>query len=370
MENSLEAIRNTAEFLLDVDLAWKESETQEDTFTADHVVYDARMEYKGNSFSFQYQCNPQFTEPEKLEMILCVLQDAGFSLAYDNYPDFAEAFCDYNRKSYNAWLKCCAAKEFFVDQCGFDHQKVSDLSYNIEDSEDEVREAMETLQMKRDFDHPSLPEGYHYIEDLKRNVPLSDIDQCAVENISTYGDMEDLINEAADGAVDVYTNDLLQWYMVPANRGYVSQAIADGLCEGVQDIDQLIMAGQREAYIEEMHDHIEDIVHACLYDELLGQGYVVISEELDRAIENIAEDFTIAKDNSLAEPWDDVECVIEEIGEEQDSVEPALTIEEVRQKFGPTCSPSIKEQGEASRQASHELSINNTHERNALEASR
>lgn len=363
-------IKETAEFLLDTDLTWKESETQRDTFTANHVVYDARMDYRGNVFYFQFQCNPQYNEPEKLEMILSVLRDADFGLVYNDYPDFAEDLADYNRKSYEAWLKCCATRDYFVDQCGFDHKKVSDLSYTIESYEDEVREAMETLQMKRDFDHPALPEGYHYIEDLKKNVPLSDVDQCAVDSISTYGDMEDLLREAADGAVDVYTFDLLEWYGIPANRGYVSQAIDDGLCGDTQDIDKLIQSGQYQAYLEEMNDHIEDIVQVCLYNELIEEGYVVISDELNSGIENIAGDFTIDKDNSLAEPWDDVECAIEEISEEGGSCKPALTIEEIRKEFAPSCVSSVKERGEASRQASKELSSIDDHVHDAPEASR
>ena len=353
-----EDIIKAAEFYLNTKVTWEESAEQKDKFTSDHVIYDVWVTHAGYAFKANYQCNPQFVEPEKYDILQSIIRDAAIATdyGYGGFPDFVEDLgtSDSIHKAFSAYQKMQEARDFFGN-CDINNKTIRALDRVFDENERAILEAAETLEMKRELEHPTLPEGYHYIEDLKKRIPLSDVDQCAVDFISLDTDMDDLISEAADSAIDVYTANLLEWYMVPVNQGYVQQVIDDGLCEGVQDIDKLIQAGQYVAYREEINDHIENIVQVALYNELKDEGYAVISDELNCGVENIAQEFAIEKDNSLATAWDDVTIAIEEILEETDSLQPAMTIEEIRSSFGPSYASSVKDLGEASKQASQEL---------------
>lgn len=353
-----EDIIRAAEFYLNTKVTWEESAEQKDKFTSDHVIYDVWVTHAGYAFKANYQCNPQFVEPEKYDILQSIIRDAAIATDYGSggFPDFVEDFGtpDSIHKAFTAFQKMQEARDFFSN-CEIDNNTIRTLDRVFDEKQENILEVVETLEMKRELEHPTLPEGYHYIEDLKKSIYLSDVEQCAVDSISLDGDMDDLISEAADSAVDVYTANLLEWYKVPVNQGYVQQAIDDGLCEGVQDIDKLIQAGQSLAYSEEISDHIKEIVQVCLYNELIDEGYTAISDELNSEVKSIARDFTIEANNSLAMAWDEVMCAIDEISEGSDSRPPKLTIEEVRSSFGPSYTSSVKDLGEASKQASQEL---------------
>lgn len=118
-----------------------------------------------------------------------------------------------------------------------DAQGVADLlsqfDFNIisEGPGDEVKEEVERVQAERkakhEFEHPPVPEGFTSIEDLQASLNLGEYG----DRITDYtGNIGDAFSEIADGAVDLYTHDLLKW--LPDNYEWLEEADFQGLLEG------------------------------------------------------------------------------------------------------------------------------------------
>jgi hypothetical protein len=74
------------------------------------------------------------------------------------------------------------------------------------------------------------------------------------------------VDEAIDGAIDIYYYDLRKWAV--DNYDYIDEAIAEGLCEGA-DFHNQIQMGQYVYYSEQMAEFLEEV--AALVAEFEGE---------------------------------------------------------------------------------------------------
>lgn len=356
-----ETIIKAAEFYCDADVTWHTTDDKTDLFSPNHVKYKGYVNLNGHFQAFTYQCNPKYIQPSKADILQSLLSDAEIVGSCRDIDDFANDYCDISdmtiKKILNLWNKVKETNQFF-HEAGLDEEEIYNFAQMFDICRDELLEAAEAVHMKREFDHPTLLEGYHYIEDLKKDIYLTDVDQSVVDTMDLYGDLDDIINEGAESAVDVYTNDLLDWYAVPENRYWVQSVIDEGLCGNTQDIMKLIRKGQEESHKDEARDGIEDIIHVSLLNQLQDEGYAVISDELRDEIQEIVDDFDISEHNNLNSVWVKVENAIEGMEEimNESNVIPAATIETVRKDLAALQRPeTLKASSEASKVASEHL---------------
>ena len=73
MENKKEKLEK---LLNEISVLWIKSNSKKDLFTPYHTKFNCNMEYNGICHDFTYQCNLQYTKPNKNDLIACVLSDA------------------------------------------------------------------------------------------------------------------------------------------------------------------------------------------------------------------------------------------------------------------------------------------------------
>lgn len=100
------------------------SENQDELFSCKHRRYDCKIEYNGHRYSFEYQCNPNYKEPNLEDCLDSLLCDKS---AYDDTNgilDFCAEFGYLNedsipkgKKAYNACKKTSKAlNRLFTDE--------------------------------------------------------------------------------------------------------------------------------------------------------------------------------------------------------------------------------------------------------------
>jgi len=97
-------------------------------------------------------------------------------------------------------------------------------------------------------------------EQIKDLIEYKELD------ITDYADEHDLydeldydgsVHELVDGMIDIYYHDIRKWAV--DNWEYVEDAMAEGLCEGVNDYHKLIQVGQYVYYREQANEAIEEV---------------------------------------------------------------------------------------------------------------
>ncbi len=73
-------------------------------------------------------------------------------------------------------------------------------------------------------------------------------------------DYDGSLHSLIDSNIDIYNYDLRKWSV--DNYDYVSQAIEEGLTEGVTDFHKLIQSGQYCYYSEVANEALEEIANA------------------------------------------------------------------------------------------------------------
>lgn len=73
MENKKEKLEK---ILNGINILWVKSNSKKDLFTPDHTKFNCNMEYNGICYDFTYQCNLEYTKPNKNDLIACVISDA------------------------------------------------------------------------------------------------------------------------------------------------------------------------------------------------------------------------------------------------------------------------------------------------------
>ena len=97
------------------------AEKQNELFTSHHRKYACKIVYNKKQYSFNYQCNPNYTTPNVKDCIVCLLSD---TFDYDNAKDifdFADEFGYVVNKETERIFKACkktsnAIHRLFTDE--------------------------------------------------------------------------------------------------------------------------------------------------------------------------------------------------------------------------------------------------------------
>ena len=136
---------------------------------------------------------------------------------------------------------------------------------------------------------------------------MSDI---ACDFCGDYGDIAqdsyicDAITEYADGQVDIYTADLLEW--AKDNYEYVEQAIDEfGVSKGRADFVRTIATGQFLKNEEELNQDIEEVVQLLTINHLLENEIEIEEEALEELLEDMK--YAIDSDSYFSDILDKIE---------------------------------------------------------------
>jgi len=143
-----------------------------------------------------------------------------------------------------------------------------------------------------------------------------DVNACE-EMEDRTGYIGDAIAEVADGNVSIYNSDL--WNNAPNIEEYIADAINEGLVDlNNFDLMRLFQAGEYEYYIQLLYDNLETIVYNVAVN-YLNENYpnVEVNEkDLEDALTDIDNN-----NNTFDDITDAVDCLIEEIEEEEEGKE-------------------------------------------------
>ena len=91
-----------------IKFSYKVADEQTNLFSAGHTKFKCKIKVDGLQYSFDYQCNTSFAEPNIVDCLRCVLMDA---FAYDDMKDYDEYYNEYggDYKSYKACKKTSKA---------------------------------------------------------------------------------------------------------------------------------------------------------------------------------------------------------------------------------------------------------------------
>lgn len=282
---NFEDTQKAAKFLASLDFTI--FDTSQGDFTPEHVMYHCTLSYGGESFNTTYQSNPTVHgEPTVADVVVALASDATTAADYD-IDDFADEFGFAKpSEAIRAYEGCQKSLEWLRDDLGLSTSDISALNQTLEESADEVREAMEAIvserQAEHERSHPKTPEGFVTIESLQDDLDLGDYgDQC-----SDYGEdyITDRFHDVADENIDIYNYDLLQW--LPDHYEWLEEADAQGLLEGTNgDIFKMVRAAQYMCFTQDMYDHQEDIVRYVTLESLKDSGVYAVSQELADALD-------------------------------------------------------------------------------------
>ena len=73
-----------------IKFSYKVAEKQEGLFTPNHILYKCKIKYMGLSYTFKYQCNASYCEPNLNDCLDSLLLDAS---AYEESRDIID-FCN------------------------------------------------------------------------------------------------------------------------------------------------------------------------------------------------------------------------------------------------------------------------------------
>lgn len=59
-------------------------------FTREHTIFNCKISHNRKSYSFEYQCNPNYSEPKLDEVLECLITDMGCYECSRDIVDFAE----------------------------------------------------------------------------------------------------------------------------------------------------------------------------------------------------------------------------------------------------------------------------------------
>lgn len=71
-----------------VRFSYEISENQNDLFTRNHTRYKCVIKYGKKQYTFDYQCNPSYIKPNKLDCLECLISDASAIECTRDIDDF------------------------------------------------------------------------------------------------------------------------------------------------------------------------------------------------------------------------------------------------------------------------------------------
>ena len=75
-----------------VRFSYEISDNQNDLFTRNHTRYKCVIRYEGKRYTFEYQCNPSYTKPNKENCLECLLSDASAIECTFDIDDFLKEY--------------------------------------------------------------------------------------------------------------------------------------------------------------------------------------------------------------------------------------------------------------------------------------
>ena len=270
-------------------------------FSPNHVKYTCQLTPRyGDPFTTDYQSNPSVHgEPTVTQVMSSLLSDSRIPDAYHDVDDFADDM-GYRKPSeaIRAWEGCRKAQDWVRDTLNLSNGEANQLSDTLDEYETEVQAQVEQLQEEQArqdaYEHPPVDQmlygGQKFItikEAIDNLLDLGDYGEDAVDYVNGASYIDDALQEAADGMVDIYYHDLLHW--LPDNYEWLEEADAQGLLEGCKgDLMKMTQAAQYECYSQNLYDHKADILAAVTLAHLKDQGVYAISEDMaDTLIEGI-----------------------------------------------------------------------------------
>lgn len=123
----------------------------------------------------------------------------------------------------------------------------------------------------------------------KKKLNIGEYGDCLVDYTSDY--ISDAFSYIADGHIDIYYNDLLDWVKQGSNEEYVEQAVQEGYIDTSHfRFFDAIMSGQYIQILEELNENEEDIkINYALNYLINNKGLSEMEEnQYNELIENIS----------------------------------------------------------------------------------
>ena len=269
-------------------------------FSPNHVKYTCQLTPRyGDPFTTDYQSNPSVHgEPTVTQVVSSLLSDSRIRDAYRDVDDFADDM-GYRKPSeaIRAWEGCRKAQDWVRDTLNLSNGEANQLSDTLDEYETEVQAQVEQLQEEQArqdaYEHPPVDQmlygGQKFItiNDAIKNLDLGDYGEDAMDYVNGASYIDDALQEAADGMVDIYNYNLLHW--LPDNYEWLEDADAPGLGDGCNgDHMKTTQAAQHACHSQKADDHKADILAAVTLAHLKDQGVYAISEDMaDTLIEGI-----------------------------------------------------------------------------------
>lgn len=274
-------------------------------FSTQHRKYTCEFSKPGiESFTTTYQSNPDVHgQPTATDVFAALASDA---LAVDgrHIDDFADEMgFEKPSQAIRAYESCRKTLDWLKNDMQLMTSEISDIAETLDNELDEVKEEVERVQAERkakhEFEHPPVPEGFTSIEDLQASLNLGEYG----DRITDYtGNIGDAFSEIADGAVDLYTHDMLKW--LPDNYEWLEEADFQGLLEGCKgDLIKMTQMAQYECFTQDMYSHQEDIAKYAALEGLAAEGVYALADEVyDDVFDGITSDFEAIKESGYDFP--------------------------------------------------------------------
>lgn len=270
--------------------------TQTGTFSPDHTRYQLKLaRYGRNVFYTSFEHNPMvYGNPDIPEVFGALLSDASMAEDCSAY-EFLDEYADGMKPSsaLRAYESCKKTLDWMRDELYLSRSEIAEMGEMLDSDLDEVREMLDKSvserEMRRAQEHPKAPEGFIAVEELQKNLDLGDYG----DQVDYFdGDLDYILDECADGAVDIYESDLIKW--LPGNEGWLEDAEANGHLEGTHgDIYKMIQAAQYEAISADLSEHRESICTYGTLDVLKDEGLYAMDSRLADDILNGDVDFDV-----------------------------------------------------------------------------
>lgn len=256
--------------------------TSQGEFSPEHVKYHCTLQSGYHTFNTAYESNPSVHgTPTVADVFSALVSDALTAQDY-TLDEFAGEF-DFEKPSQliRAYEGCKKSLDWLRDDLYISSTDLGTLSGTLEEHLKTIKADVETTrQAQAEQDalvNPPVPDGFVTLAEMEADLDLGEYgDQCP-EYATEY--ISDTFSEVADSNVDIYNAALLQW--LPDNYEWLEEAEAQGLLEGTKgDIFKMIRAAQYECFLQDMHDHKEDICKYAALEELKDAGVYAISTDL------------------------------------------------------------------------------------------
>lgn len=250
-------------------------------FSTQHRKYTCEFSKPGiESFTTTYQSNPDVHgQPTATDVFAALASDA---LAVDgrHIDDFADEMgFEKPSQAIRAYESCRKTLDWLKNDMQLMTSEISDIAETLDNELGEVKEEVERVHAERkakhEFEHPPVPEGFTSIEDLQASLDLGEYGDRITNHTGNIGDA---FSEIADGAVDLYTHDLLKW--LPDNYEWLEEADFQGLLEGCKgDLIKMTQMAQYECFTQDMYSHQEDIAKYAALEGLAAEGVYALADE-------------------------------------------------------------------------------------------